>query len=189
MSLRDELRKQLQAFAEGRTDERALFTWLGGAGRFIDREDPETRRTWESASALLAEVAGWPHDVQDVRTDIAHLLASATAPTVHVWSANGVSGEVREQLKAFVEGRLDAHEFAGWLDSIAPELHEAGEENLRSLVGQVYVLLAELGYGDRTAESTRHEVATLICQAQAPDFDSNGSSGTIIPASLPPSSR
>lgn len=185
MNLRDELRQQLQAFAEGKTDERALFTWLGGAGRFIDQEDPETQRTWASASALLAEVAGWPHDAQDVRTDIAHLLASASRPIAHVGPANGVAGEVRERLRAFVDGSLSAHELAGWLDSVAPELHAPGAENLRRIVGQVYVVLSELGYGDRTAEGTRTEVATLLRQADTPNVHSAGQPDTMIPGSMP----
>jgi hypothetical protein len=78
-----------------------------------------------------------------------------------------LADEVREQLEAFVVGKLSSHEVAGWLDSIAPELHAVGQGHLRHLVGQVYVLLSELGCGDRTAESTRTEVARL-CSEIAP---------------------
>ena len=75
--------------------------------------------------------------------------------------------EVHAQLKAFVDGRLSAHELAGWLDSVAAELHTPGEERPRRVVGQVYVALSELGYGDRTAKSTRAVVVRLLGELDA----------------------
>jgi hypothetical protein len=101
MNLRDELRHQLQTFAEGKTDERTLFAWLGGAGR------------------------------------------------------------------------------------LAPELHTPGAESLRRVVGKVYIVLSELGYGDRTAESVRNEVETLLCQADTPKMRRAGEPDTIIPGVSP----
>jgi hypothetical protein len=80
MTLREELQQQLRAFVEGKIGERALFAWLGGAGRSIDSETAETREIWEAAFALLSEVGGRPHDIQDVQTDIADLLAEASDP-------------------------------------------------------------------------------------------------------------
>lgn len=76
-----------------------------------------------------------------------------------------LADEVRVQIEAFVEGCLSARVLEGWLDSIADEIHANGDPTLRQWNGQVYVLLAELGYGDRTAESARHELQTLLDQA------------------------
>lgn len=96
-----------------------------------------------------------------------------------------LADEVREQLKTFAEGNLGPHELAGWLDSVAPELHAPGEEHLRRVVGQVYVLLAELGYGDRTAACTRHEVQKLLDQTATPKNHDAGRPDTIIPGATP----
>ena len=74
MGLKEELQRQLLAFVHDRLTERELFMWLGGVGREIDGEDAETRELWVAASGLLSEVAGYPHDVRDVRADMAELL-------------------------------------------------------------------------------------------------------------------
>jgi hypothetical protein len=89
-----------------------------------------------------------------------------------------LADEVRAQLEAFVDGCLSANKLAGWLDSAAPELHASGGESLRRVVGQVYVVLAELDYGDRTGESTRAEVAKLLDDLRsAPIHDPNQAAG------------
>ena len=80
MSLREELQQQLLAFVEGKIGERALYVWLGGAGRAVDSETAETRAIWEAAFALLSEVAGRPHDIRDVQADISDLLSEAGDP-------------------------------------------------------------------------------------------------------------
>lgn len=94
-----------------------------------------------------------------------------------------LADEVRAQLNAFVDGSLSAHELAGWLDSVAPELHAPGAENPRRLVGQVYVVLSELGYGDRTAESARAEVAEVLSDVDTIHVHETGQSAGIKTAS------
>jgi hypothetical protein len=96
-----------------------------------------------------------------------------------------LTDEVRAQIAAFADGSLSARELTGWLDSVAPELHSAGHEHLRRLVGEVYVVLAELGYGDRTAENARSEVAQLtsrISTGPAPRAEKSASLGTGSPS-------
>jgi hypothetical protein len=94
-----------------------------------------------------------------------------------------IADEVRGQIHAFVGGHLSARELEGWLDSVAPELHGPGEERSRHLAGQVYVLLAELGYGDRTPESARSTIQRLLSEADAPDVHDGGKSAGIITGS------
>lgn len=86
MSLREELRQELLAFAQGRVSERELFLWLGGAGRAISREDEETQSLWAAASGLLSEVSGVEHDAGDVRRDIADLVSGAPTVGLHMLS-------------------------------------------------------------------------------------------------------
>jgi hypothetical protein len=93
--------------------------------------------------------------------------------------------EVSAQLKAFVGGRLSAHELAGWLDSVAPELHALGEEGPRRAVGHVYVVLAELSHGDRTVESARDEVTKLLNSDNVPEVNGAGPSASITTRSTP----
>ena len=76
-----------------------------------------------------------------------------------------LADEVREQIEAFVKGRLAARALEGWLDSVADEIHSDDDPSLRQRVGQVYILLAELSYGDRTLENTQAEVAMLVGEA------------------------
>lgn len=96
-----------------------------------------------------------------------------------------LADEVRTKLKAFVDGNLSAHELAGWLDSVADEIHADDDPTLRRRIGQVYILLAELSYGDRTAESVRNEVETLLRQAETPKSHSAGEPDIIIPGVMP----
>lgn len=72
-----------------------------------------------------------------------------------------LADEVCEQIQAFIDGCLAPHELAGWLDSVADEVH-VDDSATRHLTGQAYILLAELGYGDRTIKDVREELSGLV---------------------------
>src|SRR4051812_26758910 len=99
-----------------------------------------------------------------------------------------LADEVRRQIQAFVRGSVTNRELEGWLDSVASELQEPGEESSRRLAGHVYVLLAELGYGDRTLDSVRSEVQRLLGEPDASNTHDGEQSAGIIsaPSSIAP---
>lgn len=72
-----------------------------------------------------------------------------------------LAGEVHAEIQAFVSGRLGARDLEGWLDSVAAEVHAEEDPDLRALTDRTYSLLAEVGYGDRTVEDARRELAVL----------------------------
>ena len=73
-----------------------------------------------------------------------------------------LADEVRAEIQAFVSGRIGVHELEGWLDSVAAEVHATEDAGLRELTDRAYSLLAEMSYGDRTAEDAHRELVTLI---------------------------
>lgn len=71
---------------------------------------------------------------------------------------------VREQLRAFVDGKLSADDLSDLLDGVAPEVHAADDASLRVLTDRVFSLLAEARYGDRDLDEARREVVTALQQ-------------------------
>jgi hypothetical protein len=82
-----------------------------------------------------------------------------------------LADEVREQIQAFIDGRLQSRELQGWLDSVADEVHADRDGTVRQLTGEVYVVLAELGYGDRTIESAVGELMRLLTESRGPHIN------------------
>jgi hypothetical protein len=76
--------------------------------------------------------------------------------------------EVREQIQAFIDDRLQSRELEGWLDSIADDVEADPDVSTRHLIGQVYVVLAEIGYGDRTIDSAVGELRRLLASPPGP---------------------
>jgi hypothetical protein len=70
--------------------------------------------------------------------------------------------EVHAEIQAVISGRIAARELEGWLDSVAPEVRAEGDGAPRALTDRVFSLLAELNYGDRTADDVRRELAGLV---------------------------
>src|SRR4051794_38949249 len=81
-----------------------------------------------------------------------------------------LADEVQAEIRAFVSGRSGARELEGWLDSIAAEVHAEDDPDLRALTDRAYSVLAEVGYGDRSLEGARRELAALVA-ASAHDND------------------
>src|SRR5262245_31482338 len=73
-----------------------------------------------------------------------------------------LADEVHAEIQSFVSGLIDEHELEGWLDCASAEIHAQGEPDLRTLTDRAYSLLAEVGYGDRTVEDARGELAKLV---------------------------
>jgi hypothetical protein len=164
MSLREELPRQLLAFAEGRIEERALFAWLGGAGRYIGQEDLQTREIWKTAVSLLSEVAGHPHDVSAVRSDIASLLDMATRQRVTVQSPEALrfAHEVLDQIRCYIDGVITAEDLSSWLDAHAQQIHDSESLELRGLADLAFSLLDEALQGARTDESARRSLVAAM---------------------------
>jgi len=163
-SLKAELHQQLLAFVEGQIEERALFAWLGGAGRSIDNEDVQTREVWKTAVSLLSEVAGHPHDVGAVRSDIANLLGMATGQCAQPPDQPRLrfAGEVLDQIRRYIDEVSTAEELSSWLDAHAQEIHDTGMLELRGLTDLAFSLLEESLQGTRTDESVRRSLATAV---------------------------
>src|SRR5690349_3810795 len=73
-----------------------------------------------------------------------------------------LTDEVRGQIQAFIDGRLNPHELEGWLDSVAEEVHSDPHPNLRQLVGRVYLVLAEASDGLMSLDDARADLSSQL---------------------------
>jgi hypothetical protein len=163
MDLGKELQQRLLAFVEGRLEEHALFAWLGGAGRHIDREDLQTREVWKTAVSTLSEVAGHPHDVDSVRSDLARLLTMATGQSAPVQdpAASRFIDDVLDQIRRYVDGLIPASALSAWLDTHAQEIHDTADLEIRGLADHTFSLLEEVLQGSRSDESARRSLSNM----------------------------
>jgi hypothetical protein len=81
-----------------------------------------------------------------------------------------LADDVREQIQAFIDGHLQSRELEGWLDSVAEEVHADPDRTVRQLIGEVYIVLAEIGYGDRTIDSAVDELRRLLTRSRRPQI-------------------
>jgi hypothetical protein len=69
-----------------------------------------------------------------------------------------LADEVREQIQLYMDGDLSSEQLMGWLDSVSDEIDAANDPTLHRLVGTIYTVVAEFGYGHRTWIELRGEL-------------------------------
>lgn len=81
--------------------------------------------------------------------------------------------EIYERIAAVVDGRLTLADFRDWIADASETADDEGLESARALSGRVWRLLSEHGYGHRTDEQLRAELAALVeARLQAPTVSS-----------------
>jgi hypothetical protein len=70
--------------------------------------------------------------------------------------------ELREQIRAYVQGRAALADLRLWLSDHVQEISDTGSRELDTLDGLVWVLLSELDYGHRTEDEVRRLLADVV---------------------------
>jgi hypothetical protein len=69
---------------------------------------------------------------------------------------------LQERVRAFIDGRITLQVLCTWLGEHVDELEASGDPEALDLAGEIWGLSSELGYGHRTMEEMRAELAACL---------------------------
>ena len=90
--------------------------------------------------------------------------------------------DVREQIRRYVVGAVDADDLSDWLDTHAQQIHDSGNSELRQLADLTHSLLEDVVQGLRTEADAQHTL-TMRVPSEAPHTANTLSDGPIAPHS------
>jgi hypothetical protein len=79
--------------------------------------------------------------------------------------ASAIVQEIQQQLRRFLDGSIELHEFEDFFVPRLRDLEGSSDEAAAGFAGHIHVLLAEYSRGDRPLASLKEELGQMIPQS------------------------
>lgn len=73
-----------------------------------------------------------------------------------------LASELESMIRSYVMGAVSRAELQTWLDTHVQETADSGDRTATDLSDRAWILLSELGYGQRSEESVRSELKQCL---------------------------
>ena len=86
----------------------------------------------------------------------------------------GLTQEVQEQVKSYVEGQIQLSDLRQWLDVRVQAILDASDDEAEALADRAWALFAEFDYGHRDEADVRAELAKQLTVPHSESLHTRG---------------